>query len=126
TRRAPKSLSPAGACRIVAGPQPAGPASALLKRSCLTRAAQTRADSSSGGSHGPRKGRVLDPDHPGGPGRASVPYQDNPPARRSPVTKAEKHLRKVEVAFPGSAAELTRRQEERLAVEEKLQASREL
>ena len=42
------------------------------------------------------------------------------------MTKAEKHLRKVEVAFPGSAAELTRRQEERLAVEEKLQASREL
>src|SRR6266571_2846317 len=64
---------------------------------------EPRADSSSSGTHGPRKGRVLDPDHRGGRGRASVQYPDNPPAWRSPVTKAEKHLRKVEVAFPDSA-----------------------
>jgi hypothetical protein len=42
------------------------------------------------------------------------------------VTRAEKRLRKIELAFPDAAAELTRRREERLAVEDELQAHREL
>jgi hypothetical protein len=42
------------------------------------------------------------------------------------VTKVAKQLRKVELAFPHAAADLTRRREERLRIEEELQMNRDL